>query len=293
MRVTTTAGSVSTLPTTDVRDASDYITSAIETIDGWFDPRDALLWTLIDGMQQAQGVTGDLLEVGVFLGKSAVLLGYLAHPGENVVVCDLFEDQPLTGEVAAEHARFYQGLTRSRFEANYLRFHDELPMVIQGSSTESLVDLKDESFRFIHIDGSHSYDVVVEDVQTAKRLCGPRGVVVFDDVFTGHTPGVCAAVWNAVVHDGLRPLAITNKLYGTWSDDTFDVDELRAAIDAHPSLRAVDVHAVAGKPMLEVHGMPKAAAAPSLLHDLVPPAARKAARLARQRWRERRSPTAP
>jgi len=280
------------LPKPDAPDAITYVDSASETVPGWFDPRDAMLWLAIDELQRDAGVEGDLLEIGVFLGKSAILLGYLARPGEILTVCDLFEDQPATGEVAAEHARFYEGLTRSRFEANYLRFHDDLPTIIQGSSTESLADLKDESFRFVHVDGSHSYDVVRADVATARRLCGPGGIVVFDDVFTGHTPGVCAAVWDAVVHDGLQPLATTNKLYGTWSDQAIDVAALRAALSRHPRLRVQDEHTVAGKPLLEIARSPKAAARHGLLHELTPPGAAKLARKVRARVRERRAPTA-
>jgi hypothetical protein len=279
------------LPSTDVRDAHAYLDAGIDTIPGWFDPRDAMMWLVIDGLQRGAKVRGDLLEIGVFLGKSAVLLGYLAQPGETLTVCDLFEDEPEQDEVAAEHERFYQGLSRERFEANYLRFHEALPDVIQGSSTEALAELEDESFRFIHVDGSHAYDVVREDVSTARRLSGPGSIVVFDDIFTGHTPGVCAAVWDAVVHEGLRPLATTNKLYGTWSDDAFAVDDLARALDHHASLRVNDTHTVAGHTLLEIARPPSATRSNSLLHELTPPGAAKVVRKAQRRLRDRRTRT--
>jgi hypothetical protein len=46
----------------------------------------------------------------------------------------------------------------------------------------------------------------------------PGGFVIFDDIITLHTPGVTAAVWEGVFHDGLIPVYQTHKLYGTWND---------------------------------------------------------------------------
>jgi hypothetical protein len=45
------------------------------------------------------------------------------------------------------------------------------------------------------------------------------GIVVFDDYRSVHTPGVSVAVWEAMLRDGLKPIALTRKKwYGTWGD---------------------------------------------------------------------------
>jgi hypothetical protein len=49
----------------------------VEDIPGWFEAVDILLFQKIDDLQLQQGVHGDLLEVGMYHGKSAILLEYL------------------------------------------------------------------------------------------------------------------------------------------------------------------------------------------------------------------------
>jgi len=57
------------------------------------------------------------------------------------------------------------------------------------------------------------------DAVNAKTLLRPGGVVVFDDYRSEHTPGVSAAVWQAIISDGLIPIALTPaKLYGVYDD---------------------------------------------------------------------------
>lgn len=55
--------------------SGDYL-RALDSIDGWLYPEDVLLFQEIDALQGLSKVTGDLLEIGVYHGKSAILLGY-------------------------------------------------------------------------------------------------------------------------------------------------------------------------------------------------------------------------
>jgi hypothetical protein len=71
----------------------------------------------------------------------------------------------------------------------------------------------------VHIDASHLYEHVREDIAAARQLLGPDGVVVFGDIRTAHAPGVAAAVWEEVTLGSLNVLVVGEvKLYGTWSD---------------------------------------------------------------------------
>jgi hypothetical protein len=80
------------------RSAAEY--AAIkDSVPGWFLDIDATLFIGVDAVQRDIGVRGDLLEIGVFYGKTSILLGYLARPEESLVCCDVFEDtQALTDE---------------------------------------------------------------------------------------------------------------------------------------------------------------------------------------------------
>lgn len=191
--------------------------TALDTIKGWFfiSDREAFDWLL--DWQTEHSIRGDLVELGCYLGKSAVEVGSHLHDGETFTVLDLFEGTALDEANVVEMSNSYASLTRAHFEQNYLRFHNALPKVVQGLSSEITNHVEPGSVRFMHIDASHLYEHVRGDVEAARELVRPDGVVVFDDYRSEHTPGVSAAVWEAVITDGLVPLLVTpSKLYGAW-----------------------------------------------------------------------------
>jgi hypothetical protein len=60
-------------------------------IHGWFSFEAAMLFAWIDDIQKSSGLVGDIFEIGVHHGKSAVFLGAMLDPIlENLSVCDLF-----------------------------------------------------------------------------------------------------------------------------------------------------------------------------------------------------------
>ncbi|MFD0316895.1 class I SAM-dependent methyltransferase [Streptomyces flavalbus] len=191
----------------------------LEDVRGWFPVLDQVLFEWLLDRQEAAGTRGDLLEVGVFMGKSAIFLGRHLRPGERYTVCDLFEGDAPDDANQAESRKSYAALTRRAFEANYLAFHDELPRVLQGPSSLVPAEVPAGSCRFVHIDGSHLYEHVYGDIGAARDALLPDGVVVLDDFRSEHTPGVSVAAWEAVLNRGLRPICLsTQKLYGTWGD---------------------------------------------------------------------------
>ncbi|WP_244178883.1 class I SAM-dependent methyltransferase [Streptomyces rubellomurinus] len=193
----------------------------LNDVPGWFWDHDRHSFEWFLARQEKAGVTGDLMEMGAYLGRSAIVIGDHLQPGETFTVCDLFDSDAPDDENAAEMVMSYRKtLTRSAFEANYLSFHDELPEIIQAP-TGILADgrLASRSFRFIHIDASHLYEHVVGDIQVARAALQEQGVVVLDDYRSQHTPGVAAATWEAVFNHGLKPILLTeSKFYGTWGD---------------------------------------------------------------------------
>ncbi|WP_035848778.1 class I SAM-dependent methyltransferase [Kitasatospora azatica] len=192
-----------------------------QDIPGWFFHADREVFGHLLRAQTDAGTAGDLLELGSYLGRSAVLLGDLLAPGETLTVCDLFDSEAHDPENAAEMAMSYrETLTRRSFEANYLAFHPRLPQIVQAP-TSVLADgrIPAGSCRFVHIDASHLYEHVAGDIEVARAALAEDGLVALDDYRQPHTPGVAAAVWRAVVTSGLRPVLLTpEKFYGTWGD---------------------------------------------------------------------------
>lgn len=190
----------------------------IVKIPGWFQRRDMQLFRVLLEATQRELGGGDLAELGVYLGKSAALIGCLVQPGETFTVIDLFEGEATTAANQAENDQQYRELSQEAFERWYGTVHEDLPAVVKAPSEEIVKHASLGTHRFVHIDASHLYEHVVGDIAAARTLLKPDGVVVFDDYRAAHTPGVAAAVWRATA-EGLTPFAVTlSKLYATWGD---------------------------------------------------------------------------
>jgi hypothetical protein len=191
----------------------------LSDVKGWFFTADQLLFDWFLANQQDRSVSGDLLELGAYMGKSAIFLGARLRAGERFTVCDLFDSPAEDASNSREMKKSYATLTRRAFEANYLAFHDELPTVVQGLSSVVRDHVSDNTVRFAHIDASHLYEHVHGDILAVRELLTDQGIVVLDDFRAEHCPGVAAATWQAVANEGLRPVCITGtKFYGTWGD---------------------------------------------------------------------------
>lgn len=223
--------------------------ATLADVKGWFYDQDQVLFDWVLGRQAALGRRGDLLEMGAYLGKSAIFLGRRLAPGELFTVCDLFDSPPVDAANDAEMETSYATLTRRAFEANYLSFHDELPAVLQGPTSLVTERVAPGSCRFVHIDASHLYEHVRADITAARQVLAPDGVVVLDDYRSEHTPGVSAATWEAVFTQGLRPICLSrSKFYGTWGDPVPWQEALILEIvgrgDCHADLQDVAGHRV-------------------------------------------------
>nr|WP_145797332.1 class I SAM-dependent methyltransferase [Kitasatospora atroaurantiaca] len=271
-----------------------------DEVPGWFWRVDQQAFDWLLDRQTADGTTGDILELGTYLGRSAILLGSHLQRGETFTVCDLFDSEAPDEDNSAEMAMSYRKtLTRQAFEANYLAFHQELPTVIQAP-TSVLADgrIPAGSCRFVHVDASHLYEHVAGDIQVAREALAKDGLVVLDDYRSPHTPGVAAAVWEAVFDHGLQPVCLTpEKFYGTWGD----AEAAKAALlarDWRGEGFRLDEDVIAGRTVCRLAwddapkpraAAPERSAARRIALDLLPPIATLATRRALRAARKRRS----
>ncbi len=229
-------------------------TPALDDVPGWFPAIDQWIFSWILERQGRLGTPGDLLELGVYLGKSAILTGRHLRDGELFTVCDLFDSDAPDVANAREMNASYKSLTRVGFEENYLSFHERLPEIIEAPTSVVLAHVKAKSCRFVHVDASHLYEHVRGDLVAARTALGDQGVIVCDDYRSPHTPGVSAAVWQAVADDRLRVICVTpQKLYGTWGDPEPIREDLLAWLDGHEDIWH-EVQQVAGAPLVRLKG---------------------------------------
>lgn len=226
--------------------------STVDDVPGWFHEVDQHLFHWFLNRQEESKTPGDLVELGVYLGKSTVLMGGHLRPADTFTVCDLFGAPAPDEDNDAESTKSYKDLTREEFEFNYRAFHDELPIIVQAPTGEILEHVTAGSSRFVHVDASHLYKHVRADVEAAHTMLNADGIVVFDDYRSPHTPGVSAAVWEAVLTLGLRPIALTpQKFYGTWGDADAARRELIAWAKERPGF-GTDVQEVSGHELVRV-----------------------------------------
>jgi hypothetical protein len=206
---------------------------AIQRIPGWLFHADRILIPrMLEATTEVVG-SGDLAEIGVYMGKSAALIGCYRKPDETFTVLDLFGSDADDHDNRSENDEQYRALSRARFESFYRTVQPQLPVVVEAPSTRFLDHVAPASLRFLHIDGSHLFEHVRDDAAAARIALKEDGIVVFDDIRSEHTPGVSAAVWQAVTGSGLVPVAVTpSKFYGTWGSSEPYVERLRAVASA-------------------------------------------------------------
>ena len=231
---------------------------SVDDVPGWLKFTDKMLF---EWFLTRPGPAGDLLELGVFQGKSAIHMGQFLRPDDTFTVCDLFDLARDDHSIRPGARRAYADLTQATFERNYLAFHPRLPTVVRGRTDTIVYHVAPATCRFVHIDASHMYEHVRGDLLSARKLACANGIVVFDDYRTEHTPGTAAAVWEAVALEGLRIVCVTaNKFYGTWGDASTMQDELIEMIAGRADHRC-DVQSVMGQRLVRVVArLPKPAA---------------------------------
>jgi len=133
---------------------------------GWFYLQSAAIWDTLLSYQEASNNIGNILEIGVFQGKSAGMLA-LHRQGEETCV---FVDPAPLHEV---RQRIEQAVPGAKCE-----YMQEMSQFLPR---HSFVRDAARDFRWIHIDGEHSAQAVSNDLALAEMLLSDRGILVLDD----------------------------------------------------------------------------------------------------------------
>lgn len=149
----------------------------------------AAVWTILLEWQETVTVPGDLLEIGVWHGLGAAHLQQYRRKGEQLILIDKY--------VSTDEFKETIDAVDTSFSAD-LTF-------IPGCSIEhrkrnTLRDFRNH-VRFVHIDGEHSFDAVVSDLNLCADLVVERGIVAVDDVFMSATPCITEALYYWLSHN--------------------------------------------------------------------------------------------
>jgi hypothetical protein len=179
---------------------------AFRSIEGWFTYDAALLFMAYNELIARQGITGDVLEIGVHHGLSAIATASLRGPGKRFYAVDLFE------QMQEQNVSCSGAGNQAIFEQNMIRFYPDTSFmqVIAGPSSSLDTVEMGTTFSFCHIDGGHSRQETFHDLTLCFSLLLPGGLVAVDDYFNPEYPGVCEGAVQFMLQqpDALRPLAI-------------------------------------------------------------------------------------
>ena len=145
----------------------------------------AALWMHILDAQEQASVPGDIVEIGVWHGYTAALLGGAIRPNEKLGIVDVFMNKDeflpqITKFAGAEPASRVEFWRQSSFDLRRA-----------GSRLDPIGQI-----RFAHIDGEHSYEAIENDFLLVNdKLCND-GVIVLDDMFFDGCPQLTAALFD-------------------------------------------------------------------------------------------------
>lgn len=177
---------------------------ATRDVEGWFFPIDAYLFAIVDEIQKRDGISGELFEIGVHHGKTAIFLARMAGGKESVGVCDVFDEQSLNVDRSGEG-------NRAVFDRHWREHAGDVPLRVFAQLSSALTsDDTSKRCRFVHIDGGHRPEDVMNDLGVADRALLPNGVVAVDDVFNPNWPGVSEGFYRYFAErpDSFAPIAI-------------------------------------------------------------------------------------
>ncbi|CAN7369770.1 class I SAM-dependent methyltransferase [Pararhizobium sp. LjRoot235] len=167
-----------------------FIFHDLQTIEGYIDPPDALVFLSLLQGQKERSFAGALAEIGVFYGRSYFLLRKISGGDEKVLAIDLFNIGQTADGVSAQYGRFLENGRR-------LGLPVDEELIIKGDSTllepDQLTD-KIGKIRFFSIDGGHMLRHVAADSRLAMETIADHGVIAFDDTFNPAWPEVTIGV---------------------------------------------------------------------------------------------------
>jgi predicted O-methyltransferase YrrM len=160
----------------------------IKAVPGWFNVDDCGHFSLVLAQQSAFGLSGDVLEIGSYHGRSTALLAACLRVDERLVVCDAFESETEDNydeRPSAETLRRNIALLAPDLGPDRIEIHECFSNDLQLDP--------DRTFRFIHIDGGHSHEQALFDLELCSRHLMPGGTIVMDDYHHPNWPGVTRA----------------------------------------------------------------------------------------------------
>jgi hypothetical protein len=173
-------------PRPDDAEIIDFVERRLASIDGWLALPAAHLTYVLMARQNARGVEGGVLELGVFRGKYlALLYAASAAASRPVLGVDLFPgmDEP---SIASAKEQIAAAVTAACGDAGRLRLLAADTLRLSRADVASHLQVP---LAFVSVDAGHEAVHLYNDIGLAADMIGPGGIIAVDDAFNHTTPG--------------------------------------------------------------------------------------------------------
>ncbi len=198
-------------------DIDEYWRTGFEQIEGWVDLRLLPFLKRISEAHLERNVIGNMAEIGVHHGRFLIALAHLARLGETSIGIDLFDSQELnidgSGTGSVDRVRENLGAYGPPDARVVLIKADTLALT---ASERIDIVRQNGPFRLFSVDGGHTAEHVVNDLLFAQDSLSGGGVVLADDYYYRHWPGVTEGICQLFAHHSprIKPfLFVHNKLF--------------------------------------------------------------------------------
>ena len=199
-------------------------------VPGWITFEDIIFFGFFIEELNLRAIPGDVLEIGANFGKTSIWLDWLILNSDKLHVCDVFEKQNLITDPnnLNEVYDYYKMIpTKKIFEQNFSRYGRKRPIIYQMESKFLEFELLNGSFKFIHIDGAHTFQAVNADLNIALAKICENGIIVMDDYRNYGALGVAQVFWSTIFERKLNLILLTDaKAYFTFGTENFYLENL-------------------------------------------------------------------
>ena len=150
-----------------------------ERAEGYFSDQSAAIFDIFLLGQQQLNMRGDMLEIGVYKGRSATMSAMHLRPDEKFYLVD-----------CSDHLDDAKKNLDPILQGRGI-YHKQRSCVMTVDS----IGMKMRSSRWVHIDGGHTGNDVVTDIELCEKTLSDAGVMVLDDFFNPMYPQLTEAVY--------------------------------------------------------------------------------------------------
>ncbi len=170
-----------------IKDSGYFLPSKInlfvekgQEVQGFFQFQNAALWDSLLSFQSEHYIIGNMLEIGVYKGRSALISSLHLREDEHFFLID---GTPFIEEAEANLSSIL-GL-----RGNYIQKMSYELTPEPFSSTRHCC-------RWIHIDGEHTGRAVINDLEFSEQMLSDQGILILDDFFNPMYPQLTEAAFS-------------------------------------------------------------------------------------------------